>query len=189
MKQALLAISLTALLGACVYSRETVLPEPAGPVVIAAEPAAARAPGYTVLTATLPDAASQGLPPSVLDTMTEGVPVRLDLTLRPPLEPAFVQVNGAYAEAGGCDFGAVPATGISVPTGSHHMLLDVELGARETHPANLLSCEYDPSALGSDDLPAVWRLRGCFLPMAVSIPTAVVWTLNPLPAEACGFGN
>ncbi|MFN7054320.1 hypothetical protein [Hyphomonas sp.] len=189
MKQALLAIGLTAVLGACVYSSETVRPEPAALAIPAPPAAIVKAPGYTVLTAILPDAASEGLPPAMLDPMTEGVPLRLDLTLRPPLEPSFVQVNGAYISAGTCEFGPVPATGILVPTGSYHMLLDVELGARETHPANLLSCEYNPSALGSDDPPAVWRLRGCFLPLPVSIPTAVVWALNPLPAEACGIGD
>lgn len=190
MKPALFAIGLTALLSACVYSRETVLPEPASPVLAAASPAAEKAPGYIVLTATLPDPASDGVPPPVLDPLQEGVPVRLDLTLLPPMEPSFVQVNGTYAPAGGaCEFGPVPASGILVPTGSYHMLMEVELGSRETHPANLLSCEYDPHLLTEDSPGASWRLRGCFLPHSVSIPTATVWALNPLPASACGIGN
>jgi hypothetical protein len=42
----------------------------------------------------------------------------------------------------------------------------------------------------TDDNPGtVYRLRGCFLPQSVSIPTAVQWVLNPLPASACGLGD
>ena len=187
-----LAVGLFTLLGACVYAPDT----RHGPAVPAAVPdaapapaAAAPAPTFTVLTATLPHAPGEGLPPAVLDGLTEGLPVRLDLTLMAPLAPSFVQANGAYLPAGVCDFGAVPASAVSLPTGSDHMLLDVELGSRESHPANLLSCEYDPALPGGDGPASRWRLRGCFLPFQVSIPTAVVWALNPLPARACGIGD
>lgn len=183
-----LAVGLFLMLGGCVYSQETYVP-PADASPLKLAETAALAPAFTVLTAALPHAPSEGLAPSVLDALTEGVPVRLDLTLMPPLEPSFVQANGAYVPAGACDFGAVPASAMSVPTGSYHMLLDVELGSRESHPANLLSCEYDPALLGEDGPAAKWRLRGCFLPLQVSIPTAAVWALNPLPASACGIGD
>ncbi len=69
------------------------------------------------------------------------------------------------------------------------MLLDVRLGTPESHPSNLLSCEYDTAFLTDESVGEVWRLRGCFLPQSVSIPTAVQWVLNPLPASACGIGD
>lgn len=187
---ALIVTVLPGLAAACVYAPEVppaaAMPAPAS---YAPPPPAAAAPGFVRLTATLPHGPSEGLPPEVLDPLADGVPVLLDLTLLPPLEPSFVQGAGTFVPAGACDFGVVPATSISVPTGSHHMLLDVELGSRESHGANLLSCEYDPALLGGDGPPASWRLRGCFLPHSVSIPTAVAWALNPLPASACGIGN
>lgn len=175
------------LAGACVYTADN-RESPPMPVIAPPMPASA-APVHARITATLPDTASEGLPPAALEGLAEGVPVLLDLTLNAPLEPAFIQQNGAYVPAESCDFGPVPASGISIPTGSNHMLLDVELGSRDTQPANLLSCEYDPAQPGQSESPVVWRLRGCFLPYAVSIPTATVWALNPLPANACGIGD
>lgn len=141
------------------------------------------------LTATLPHAPSEGLPPAVLDELTDGRPVLLDLTLMPPLTPSLKQADGMYVLAESCDFGVVEAGIVSVPTGSYHMLLDVALGSREQHPANLFSCEYDPGLMTEDHAGHRWRLRGCFLPHSVSIPTATLWALNPLPASACGIGN
>lgn len=178
---------LPAAAAACVYAPEA--PHTAAPASLAPPPAPVLAPSFVRLTAALPHEPSEGLPPDVLDPLEDGVPVLLDLTLLPPLEPAFVQGAGTFVPAGSCDFGPVPATSILVPTGSYHMLLDVELGSRESHGANLLSCEYDPSLMSEDSPGASWRLRGCFLPHSVSIPTAVVWALNPLPASACGIGN
>lgn len=183
---------LPALLAGCVYAPEAPRAAPADTALRAPDTSVsslAAAPGFVRLTTTLPHGPSEGLPPEVLDPLEDGVPVLLDLTLLPPLEPSFVQGAGTFVPAGSCDFGAVPATSISVPTGSYHMLLDVELGSRESHAANLLSCEYDPALMTEDTPGASWRLRGCFLPHSVSIPTAIVWALNPLPASACGIGN
>ncbi|MFN4023752.1 MAG: hypothetical protein ACK4MQ_02875 [Hyphomonas sp.] len=178
---------LPAAVAACVYAPEA--PRAASPASLAPQAAPAAAASFVRLTATLPHGPSEGLPPDVLDPLEDGLPVLLDLTLLPPLEPSFVEGAGTFVPAGRCDFGPVPATSISVPTGSFHMLLDVELGSRESHAANLLSCEYDPALMSDDGPGASWRVRGCFLPHSVSIPTAVVWALNPLPASACGIGN
>ncbi len=140
------------------------------------------------ITGTLPEAGND-LPPSVLDPLMDLVPLRLDLTLRPPLEPTVQGADGYYSAITECGFGPMEAGVISVPTGSNHMLLDVRMGSPEDHPANLFACEYDPENLSDETLGLVYRLRGCFLPQSVSIPTAVQWVLNPLPAAACGLGE
>jgi hypothetical protein len=140
------------------------------------------------ITGTLPEAGNE-LPPNLLNSMIDLVPVRLDITLRPPLEPTVQGKDGYYGPIKECSFGAVRADVISVPTGSNHMLLDVRMGSPVDHPANLFTCEYDPANMTDDNPGTVYRLRGCFLPQSVSIPTAVQWVLNPLPASACGLGD
>lgn len=144
--------------------------------------ACAAAPGYTVLTATLPGEVE------ALDRIEEGQPVRLDLILRPPLVPAIRQAGAEDPAQADCTFGSVPAVSVSLPTGSDHLLMEAALGEAAGGASGLLTCEYDPSLLGSD-VPGVWRLRGCFLPRAVSVPTALSWNLAPLAPAACGIGN
>lgn len=184
---AVISAILPALAVACVYAPEGT-PPPPQPVSFAV-PAPAPPVHFVALTATLPHAPSEGLAPSVLDPIEEGAPLLLDLTLLPPLTPSIRQPGGTYALAESCDFGVVEAGAVSLPTGSYHMLIHAELGTPSANPASLLSCEYDASLM-SDDTPGVgWRLRGCFLPQAVSIPTATLWALSPLPASACGIGN
>jgi len=140
------------------------------------------------ITGTLPEAGN-ALPPALLDPMIDLVPVRLDITLRSPLAPIVRGEDGYFGLITECDFGPVGAEVISVPTGSNHMLLDVRMGSPVDHPANLFTCEYDPNNITDETLGTVYRLRGCFLPQSVSIPTAVKWVLNPLPASACGLGD
>lgn len=182
---AVISAILPALAVACVYAPEGAPPRPATVVVPSAAPTAA----FVALTATLPHGPSEGLPPSVLDPIREGTPLQLDLTLLPPLTPSIRQADGTYALAESCDFGVVEAGAVSLPTGSYHMLINAELGTPSANPASLLSCEYDPGLMTEDSAGASWRLRGCFLPQAVSIPTAMLWSLSPLPASACGIGN
>ena len=173
---------------ACVYAPEAASP-PARTSAPLAPAEASPAARFVALTATLPHAPSEGLPPSVLDPIVEGTPLLLDLTLLPPLTPSIRQTDGTYALAESCDFGVVEAGAVSLPTGSYHMLINAELGAPAANPASLLSCEYDPGLMTEGAPGAKWRLRGCFLPQSVSIPTATLWALNPLPASACGIGN
>lgn len=181
---AVISAILPAVAVACVYAPEGPPPTPPpGEYYVALEPP------YTVLTATVPHAPSEGLPPSVLDPIEEGKPLLLDLTLMPPLTPSIRQGDGSYAFAESCDHGVVEAGAVSLPTGSNYMLIHAELGNAPTNPASLLSCEYDPSLITEESPGARWRLRGCFLPQAVSIPTATLWRLSPLPASACGIGN
>lgn len=183
---AVISAILPALAVACVYAPEGAPPPPPATLAMPAPTPPAR---FVALTATLPHGPSEGLPPAVLDPIEEGAPLLLDLTLLPPLTPSIRQPDGTYALAETCDFGVVEAAAVSLPTGSYHMLINAELGTPATHPASLFSCEYDASLMTEDSPGARWRLRGCFLPQAVSIPTATLWALSPLPASACGIGN
>ncbi|MFN4185297.1 MAG: hypothetical protein ACK4M6_10960 [Hyphomonas sp.] len=184
---AVISAILPAVAVACVYAPES--GPPPEPVAALTAPAVAAPARFVTLTATLPHAPSEGLPPSVLDPIAEGTPLLLDLTLLPPLTPSIRQPDGKYALAETCDFGVVEAGAVSLPTGSYHMLVNAELGSPSANPASLFSCEYDASLMTEDSPGARWRLRGCFLPQAVSIPTATLWALSPLPASACGIGN
>ncbi len=184
---AVISAILPAVAVACVYAPEAA--PPPGTATLSAPAEVSPPARFVALTATLPHAPSEGLPPAVLDPIVEGTPLLLDLALLPPLTPSIRQTDGTYALSESCDFGVVEAGGVSLPTGSYHMLINAELGAPASNPASLLSCEYDPSLMSEDSPGARWRLRGCFLPQSVSIPTATLWALNPLPASACGIGN
>ena len=185
---AVISAILPAVAVACVYAPEGAPPPPVPAAALMSAPAAPVA-RYVSLEATLPHPPSEGLPPEVLDLMVEGTPLLLDLTLLPPLTPSIRQADGTYALAEDCDFGVVEAGAVSLPTGSYHMLINAELGSPSANPASLLSCEYDPALITDDSFGARWRLRGCFLPQSMSIPTAMLWSLSPLPASACGIGN
>ena len=156
---------------------------------VAEPPEQSAEPGFVTLSANLPHAPSEGLPPDVLDPIEDGKPLLLDLMINTPLTPSLRQPDGSYATAESCDYGVVDASAVSVPTGSNHMLIHAEVGSPVSHPANLLACEYDASQIMELTPGVRWRLKGCFLPHAVSIPTATLWQLNPLPASACGIGD
>ncbi len=183
----LIPVGLLAFATACVIAPSTT--ELAAPK---AEPAATSVSevrlSFIGITGTLPEAGND-LPPDLLDSMIDLVPVRLDITLQPPLAPTVQGKDGDYGPIRECGFGPVAADVISVPTGSNHMLLDVRMGSPVDHPANLFTCEYDADNITDETFGTVYRLRGCFLPQSVSIPTAVQWVLNPLPASACGLGD
>ncbi|MGA1341747.1 MAG: hypothetical protein ACO33A_01680 [Hyphomonas sp.] len=186
MRLAILIPACLTVLSACVIAPSTTeLAAPPEPVLTRVTEARL---AFIAITGTLPEAGND-MPPGLLDGLSDTLPVRLDLTLQPPLAPAVESADGSYGPLPDCAFGAQPAREISVPTGSNHMLLSVRMGTPEDHPANLFSCEYDPG-LQTDEAPGIsYRLRGCFLPQSVSIPTAVLWVLNPLPATACGIGD
>jgi len=186
MRPAILIPACLAVLSACVIAPSTTeLAAPPEPVLTRVTEARL---DFIAITGALPEAGGD-LPPGLLDGLSDTLPVRLDLTLRPPLEPAVERTDGSYDQVQDCAFGVQQAGQISVPTGSNHMLLSVRMGTPEDHPANLFSCEYDPGQQTGESLGASYRLRGCFLPQSVSIPTAVLWVLNPLPAAACGIGD
>jgi len=181
----LIPAGLAALLSACVIAPVT--PELAAPELTTVTEARL---AFIAVTGELPEAGEEDyLPPALFGPLMDRVPVLLDLTLRPPLEVAVMGEDGLYGPLPECGFGPVEAGEISVPTGSNHMLMSVRMGTPADHPANLLSCEYDPSAMTGESPGEVIHLRGCFLPQSVSIPTAVQWVLNPLPASACGLGD
>jgi len=139
------------------------------------------------ITATLPsvDAFSA---PEAIENMQEGV-VLLDLTMEPSVDPGVSLRDGTGMTMQACAFEPIDAETVSVPTGSNHILMEVRMGSPELHAANILSCDYSAAFITDEDLGHVTRLKGCFLAHATSIPTAVYWVLNPLPAAACGFGD
>ncbi|MBI1399058.1 hypothetical protein [Hyphomonas sp.] len=183
----LIPVGLLAALGACVIApfSTDIVPDPVEAQVTVVQEARL---AFVGITGTLPEAGND-LPPALFDPLMDLVPVRLDLTLRPPLAPSVVGEDGLYGPLPECGFGPVEVAEVSVPTGSNHMLMSVRMGTPADHPANLLSCDYDPAEMTDESLGHVIRLRGCFLPQSVSIPTAVQWVLNPLPASACGLGD
>lgn len=182
-----LPLMLAAALGACVIAPSTTELVPAQVQVETVVTDARLA--FIGITGALPEEGGEGLPPALLDSLMENTPVRLDLTINPPLEVTAKGEDGFYHPLTECAFGPLDAGEVSVPTGSNHMLLDVRLGARETFAANLLSCEYAPAVATQESPGTAVRVRGCFLPQPVSIPTAVQWVLSPLPASACGIGD
>lgn len=182
-----LPLMLAAALGACIIAPSTteLAARPVGVETVVTDARLA----FIGITGTLPEEGSEGLPPALLDSLIEHTPVRLDLTINPPLEVTAKGEDGFYHPLTECAFGPLDAGEVSVPTGSNHMLLDVRLGAREAFAANLLSCEYAPAVATEESPGTAVRVRGCFLPQPVSIPTAVQWVLSPLPAAACGIGD
>lgn len=126
--------------------------------------------------------------PQALQDMQEGV-VWLDLTIAPNFDPSFEMEDGTYAETGCSSFGPVDVRSVSIRTGSNHILFNVRPGSPEQNPANLVSCDYAPDYMIDEDPGHVTRVKGCYFAHAASIPTAVWWVLNPMPAGACGFGD
>ncbi len=149
--------------------------------------ATAEAPFVQVVTATLPSGEEFEAPDAILN-MDEGV-VLLDLTIGPELTPSVKQVDGTYMEMTECEYGVVDAGELSVRTGSNHILMDIRMGTPGEHAANLLACDYAPEHMTDFEPGHETRLKGCFYAHAVSIPTAIQWVLNPMPASACGFGD
>lgn len=183
----LIPLGLIAALSACViapFSSE-LAPQPVEAQVTVVQEARL---AFIGITGKLPEEGND-LSPAVFDPLIDLVPVRLDLTIHSPLELSVVGEDGLYGPLPECGFGPVDVKEVSVPTGSNHMLMSVRMGTPVDHPANLLSCDYDASEITDESPGMVVRLRGCFLPQSVSIPTAVQWVLNPLPASACGLGD
>ena len=84
----------------------------------------------------------------------------------------------------GCPFGPLAPLSdvVQIPTGDNHFLLSMRFGDPHSHAANLASCEYRP---GGEVAQTVLRLRGCFLALTLSIPTARHVLLHPLTAAEC----
>lgn len=139
------------------------------------------------ITATLPGDVEYEAP-EALQQMEEGV-VWLDLTIAPSLEPSIINTNGEFSDNQCEGHGPMDAKSVSVSTGSNHMLLEVRMGTPEQHAANIVSCDYAPQYMTDEDFGHVTRVKGCFYAHATSIPTAVWWILNPLPGEACRYGD
>lgn len=127
--------------------------------------------------------------PEVLQDLKEGV-VWLDLTIAPALEPSVERPDGSFPDGACNGHGPVDdVKSINIRTGSNHIVLDVRPGSPEQYGANLVSCDYAPQYMTDFDPGHVTRVKGCYFAHATSIPTAVWWILNPLPARACGIGD
>ena len=150
---------------------------PAGTAVADVQQVVASLPGDTEFEA-----------PEALQTLTEG-PVWLDLTIAPPLGPSVQLEDGSWSGIVCHRHGEVSAKSVSVPTGSNHLLLDIRPGSPDHHAANMVSCNYAPAFSTDTDAGHVIRIKGCYFAHAVSIPTAIQWVLNPLPAGDCTAGD
>ncbi|WP_321488794.1 hypothetical protein [uncultured Hyphomonas sp.] len=126
--------------------------------------------------------------PEALQTLAEG-PAWLDLTIAPPLGPSVQREDGSWSGIVCNRHGEVSAKSVSVPTGSNHLLLEIRPGSPDRHAANMLSCNYAPAYSTDTDLGHVIRIKGCYFANSVSIPTAIQWILNPLPAGDCHAGD
>ncbi len=126
--------------------------------------------------------------PGALQDMVEG-PVWLDLTIAPPLDPSVQREDGSWSGMVCDSHGEVRTKAVAVPTGSNHMLLEIRPGTPEQHAANLVSCDYAPQYSDGTSPGHVIRVKGCYYAHAASIPTAVQWILNPLPAGDCQSGD
>ncbi|MCA8900031.1 MAG: hypothetical protein KDA53_02150 [Hyphomonas sp.] len=127
--------------------------------------------------------------PEELQLMEEGV-VWLDLTMMPEMEPSIELMDGTYVPSGCEAHGPIDGVKrVDVATGSNHLLLDVRPGSPDQYGANLVSCDYAPMYSSDTELGHVIQVQGCYYAHATSIPTAVWWILNPLPGEACHYGD
>lgn len=125
-------------------------------------------------------------PPALSEAFSpvaDGAAVSVDL--RFPVTASLAPVLGRFGlEGDECPFGPLPhpAGAIDAPSGDNHFVLRLTMGDPLRHAANLASCEY---RIGDQGPEAVLRLRGCFLALEMSIPTARSLALQPLPAAAC----
>lgn len=111
-----------------------------------------------------------------------------DLRMSSERPVSVVTVSGQRRELTSCDYGPVEdLVEVDLPTEDNHLLATVRVGTPEAHAANAVYCEYAADALASDDAPVSLRVRGCFLMLAFSIPTASHLVLHPAPASACGL--
>lgn len=109
----------------------------------------------------------------------------LDLSLEvSPEQGLFYRTRaGGDAYVKECAFGPLDAVGeISPSLPDNHLLVTIRIGDPERHAANAAFCEYAGG-------PPIGRLavRGCYLALSFSVPTARQLLLNPLPASACGL--
>ncbi len=111
------------------------------------------------------------------------------IRFRPPAFPRVTFADGTVRQLDGtCAYGIIEgARRVSVPTGSNHLLMEITLGDPEAFPTNYLACDYASGGSGPDTPPTVIRLEGCFYVRKVSVPTARLLDLAPLPGPACGL--
>lgn len=98
---------------------------------------------------------------------------------------------GDWREISSCGFGPVEdVRRLDLPLRDNHLIVEIEPGDPNLHAANAVFCEYAPENLaGATGNPERLTVRGCYLAMSFSIPTARHLLLRPLPAAACGIGE
>ena len=106
--------------------------------------------------------------------------------LSSPADVSYLATSGEHRSLEECGFGPIDdAVEISPLHDDNHLVVSVRLGAPAAHAANMALCEYAPN----EELQARLTVRGCYLALSYSIPTARGLALNPLPAWACGLGK
>ena len=123
---------------------------------------------------------------SAFETLPSQGVVWLNVNMGPGAAPV---VDGTDLDEGETPFGPLDASYVSLSTGSNHVMVDVLIGTPDLHAANLLSANYDPTLISEEGFGARYQLTGCYFSHAISIPTAVQYVLQPMAAEACGFGD
>lgn len=106
--------------------------------------------------------------------------------LAEPADHMYLSIDGARRTLEECGFGPIDdAAEIGPLHDDNHLVAVVRLGAPGSYAANMAACEYAPN----EELQQRLTIRGCYLALTYSIPTARGLVLNPLPAWACGLGR
>lgn len=99
---------------------------------------------------------------------------------------AYQTADGEWKNLEDCGFGPIEdAVEISPLHDSTHLVVSVRLGVPAAHAANMAACEYAPNV--EEPLQMRLTVRGCYLALTYSIPTAQGLVLNPLPSWSCGL--
>lgn len=125
---------------------------------------------------------------SALNAVEDHEIVLLDVLIE--LAPARpVQISdgeGGRRVLEGCGYGRVAnAAEVDLPIADPHLVATVVVGDPTAHPANAAFCAYAPRDLSVTA--EALHVRGCFLALSFSIPTARHLVFQPLGPEACGL--
>lgn len=117
------------------------------------------------------------------------VDLRASFDLAPDVAISALTDEGAQVTIESCPFGPLDGLArLDLPLRDNHLIVEAEPGDPNRHAANAVFCEYAPENLASDaGNPERLTVRGCFLALNFSIPTAKYVLLRPLPADACGL--
>ena len=114
--------------------------------------------------------------------------LRAEMGLSEEQPVSVTMADGERRSLTSCDFGELAGVAeVDLPAADNHLIASLSVGSPEAYPANLVYCEYDPNALDESGAPVKLTVRGCYIAMLFSIPTAVHVMLRPAPATACAL--